>query len=45
MNYKVQSNGRTLVDNAPLEHGRTRSFSVAAHPDLTVVVWRAGAAR
>lgn len=45
MNYKVQGNGRTLVDNAPLAHGRTRSFSMKAHPDLTVVVWRTGAVR
>ncbi|MCF1368079.1 PAAR domain-containing protein [Burkholderia cenocepacia] len=45
MNYKVQSNGRTLIDNAPLAHGRTRSFSMQAHPDLAVVVWRTGAVR
>ncbi|RQR29120.1 PAAR domain-containing protein [Burkholderia sp. Bp9143] len=45
MNYKVRSNGRTLVDNAPLAHGRTQSFSMKAHPDLTVVAWRAGAVR
>lgn len=45
MNYKVLSNGRTLVDGVPLVRGRTRAFSINEYPGLTVVAWRAGRAR
>jgi uncharacterized Zn-binding protein involved in type VI secretion len=45
MSYKLLSNGRTLVDRVPLVHGRTLSFSMKAHPGLTVVAWRTGDVR
>ncbi|WP_241303459.1 PAAR domain-containing protein [Burkholderia stabilis] len=45
MSCKVLSDGYTLVDNVPLVHGRTRSFSMKVHPNLSVVAWRTGGAR
>ncbi|WP_230684369.1 PAAR domain-containing protein [Burkholderia cepacia] len=45
MNCKVLSNGYTLVDDVPLVHGTTRSFSVKMHPNLSFVAWRTGGAR
>ncbi|WP_236654902.1 PAAR domain-containing protein [Burkholderia pyrrocinia] len=42
---KVLSNGYTLVDDVPLVHGRTRSFSMKMHPNISVVAWRTGGAR
>jgi hypothetical protein len=45
MTYALSSNGRVLVDNAPLTDGRTRSFAMKDHPRLTIVAWREGDVR
>ncbi len=45
MTYKLLSDSRTLVDGAPLADGRTRSFPLKDHPNLTFIAWHEGNAR
>ncbi|MBB5496080.1 hypothetical protein [Paraburkholderia sp. MM5384-R2] len=45
MTYKLLSNGRMVVEDAPLADGKTRSFPMKNHPNLIVVAWRAGNVR
>jgi len=45
MTYKLTSEERCLVHDAPLSAGRTRPYSLKDHPNLKFVAWREGEKR